>query len=175
MHQRGGGIMFLRRNLCVRHSTEQFRWGALRLTKIFRYRTILWIIEGGYHVSPSKTFCHTVPENLVGEHFGYQKNSGNKIFYASERGGITFLRRKLFVTQYWKISLGSTSVIGKIRVSKNYMHQEGGGGGGGGWGYHVSPSKTFSPTVPKNLVGEHFGVSENFVYRKILCIRRGYH
>ena len=44
-----------------------------------------------------------------------------------------------------------------------------------GGGYHVSPSKTFCHTVAKNFVGEHFGVSENFVYRKILCIRRGYH
>ena len=36
-------------------------------------------------------------------------------------------------------------------------------------------SKFFCLTVPKNIVGELFGVSENFVYRKILCIRRGYH
>ena len=28
-------------------------------------------------------------------------------------------------------------------------------------------------TVPKNFVGEHFGVSENFGYRKILCITEG--
>ena len=46
------------------------------------------------------------------------------------------------------------------------MHQRGGGGG-----YHVSPSETFCHTVPKNFVGEHFGVSEKFGYRKILCIR----
>ena len=38
------------------------------------------------------------------------------------------------------------------------MHQKG--------GYHISPSKTFCHTVPKLFVGEHFGVSENFVYRK---------
>ena len=41
----------------------------------------------------------------------------------------------------------------------------------GGGGNHVSPSKTFCHTVPKNSVGEHFGVSENFGYLKILCIR----
>ena len=41
-------------------------------------------------------------------------------------------------------------------------------------GYHVFPSKTFCHTVPKNFVGEHFGVSKNFVYRKIICMRRGY-
>ena len=47
------------------------------------------------------------------------------------------------------------------------MHQREGG-------YHVSSSKNFCHTVPKNFVREHFGVSENFVYRKISCIR-GYH
>ena len=33
----------------------------------------------------------------------------------------------------------------------------------------------FFVSLPKNFVGEHFGVSENFVYRKIFCIRIGYH
>ena len=31
----------------------------------------------------------------------------------------------------------------------------------------------FCLTVPKNFIGEHFGVSENFGYRKIFCIREG--
>ena len=30
-------------------------------------------------------------------------------------------------------------------------------------------------TVPKNFVGEQFGVSEKFVYRKFLRLREGYH
>ena len=38
-------------------------------------------------------------------------------------------------------------------------------------GYHGFPSNLFCLTVPKNLVGEPFGVSENFWYRKILCFR----
>ena len=42
-------------------------------------------------------------------------------------------------------------------------------------GYQVSSSKTFCHTVPKNFVRENFGVSENFVHRKILSIIRGYH
>ena len=40
-------------------------------------------------------------------------------------------------------------------------------------GYHDFSFKTFCLRVPKNFVGEHFGVSENFGYRKILCIREG--
>ena len=43
-------------------------------------------------------------------------------------------------------------------------------------GYHDFSFKFFCLTVPKNFVVEHFGVSENFGYQKILCIREGgYH
>ena len=38
-------------------------------------------------------------------------------------------------------------------------------------GYHDFSFKIFCLTVPKNFVGEHFGVSEKFGSRKILCIR----
>ena len=39
--------------------------------------------------------------------------------------------------------------------------------------YHDFPSKLFCLTIPKNFVGEPFGVSENFWYRKSLWIRGG--
>ena len=43
-------------------------------------------------------------------------------------------------------------------------------------GYNVFSSKIFGLTVPKKFVGEHFGVTENFGYRKVLCFREGgYH
>ena len=35
--------------------------------------------------------------------------------------------------------------------------------------------KTFCLTLPRNFVGEQFGVSEKNVYRKILRIKMGYH
>ena len=38
-------------------------------------------------------------------------------------------------------------------------------------GYHVFPLKIVCLSVPKNVVGEHFGVSENFWYRKRLRLR----
>ena len=74
-----------------------------------------------------KFFCLTVPKNFVGEHFGVSEISGSEKFYASERrggGGIKFLGRKLFVTQYQKISLGNTSVSQKISSSQNFMHKK---------------------------------------------------
>ena len=42
-------------------------------------------------------------------------------------------------------------------------------------GYRYFPLKNFRLTVPKNFVEEPVCVSEDFVHRKILCIRRGYH
>ena len=87
-----------------------------------------------------------------------------------QRGAsIKFVRRKHFVTQHRKISLGNTSVYQKASgIEKFYASERGGG-------VTRYPSKTFCNTVPKNFVGEHFGVSESFGYRKILCIRSGYH
>ena len=41
--------------------------------------------------------------------------------------------------------------------------------------FHVFPRKTFSLTVPKNLVGERFCLSEKFQYGKSLWIRSGCH
>ena len=62
---------------------------------------------------------------------------------------------------------GRLRCIGKFRVSKNFMHQRG--------GLSRFSVENFCHTVPKNFVGDQFGVSENFVYRKIFCIRRGNH
>ena len=42
-------------------------------------------------------------------------------------------------------------------------------------GYHDFPSKFFCLTVPRNFIGEHFGVSEEFFYRKFSCIEGGRH
>ena len=40
-------------------------------------------------------------------------------------------------------------------------------------GYHYFALKNFRLTVPKNFVEEPVCVSENFGYRKTLCLRRG--
>ena len=202
----GGSIIFLRRKLCV----TQYRKISLANTSVYQKISDIETFyaserERGDYVSPPKTFCHTVPKNLVGEHFGASGDFGyRKILCIRERRGITFLRRKLFchtvaknfvgeyfgvsgnigyrkilciregghitflgrklsVTQYLKISLGNTSVYRKFWVSKIYCMRE--------RGDYVSPPKTFCHTVPKSFVGEHFGVSESFVYRNVLCIR----
>ena len=119
---------------------------------------------GEYHLSPSKTFCHTVSKIFFGELFGVSGNFGyGKILCIREGGSITFLRRKILSHSTKKFRWGTLRCIGKFRVTKKFMHER-------GRGYHISQSKTFCHTVPKNFVGEHFGVSENFGYRNILCI-----
>ena len=45
--------------------------------------------------------------------------------------------------------------------------------GGGGGGLSRLFVQNFWSHSTENFVGEHFGVSENFGYRKILCIREG--
>ena len=44
-----------------------------------------------------------------------------------------------------------------------------------GGGYHDFPLKNFRLTVPKKFVEEPVCVSENFGYRKTLCLRGEYH
>ena len=112
----------------------------------------------------------------VSKEFWYRK-------FSSKGGGKHHgFVEKFFISPDRKTSLGNTSVYHKISGVEKFYASEGererererekererGG-------YHVSASKTFCNTVPKNFVREHFGVSENSVYRKILCIRRGYH
>ena len=70
--------------------------------------------------------------------------------FMDEKGGITFFRRKVLVSQCRKISWASLQCLRKFGVSKNFMHDR---------GYHKCPSKMFCLTVPKNFVNEPFKVS----------------
>ena len=54
----------------------------------------------------------------------------------------------------------------KLRVSKDFRHKQG--------GITILCWKNFV-SVPKKFAGETSCVSESFGYRKILCIRRGFH
>ena len=87
------------------------------------------------------------------------------IFYAKE--GVSIFVQTFCVSQYRKILLGNTSVYRKISGIKNFSASE--------RGVSRFADENICHTVPKKIVGEQFGVPENLVYRKILCIRRGYH
>ena len=87
------------------------------------------------------------------------------IFYAKE--GVSRFSVENFRSHSTEKSHWAALCFKKILLSKNFMHRRGGG--------ITVLSKIFCLTVPKKFVGEHFGASKNFGYRKILCIRRGYH
>ena len=89
------------------------------------------------------------------------------IFYAKEGVSGIFVQNFLSHSTE-KFCWGTLMVYQKILGSETFCASERGG-------YQVSSSKFFCHTVPKNFVGEYFGVSKNFVHRKILCKRRGYH
>ena len=80
-------------------------------------------------------------------------------------GGLTFFRRKVFVSLYQNISLESTLLFQKIVLSKIFIHRRG-------------PSRfcrnfLSHRTETKSFVKERFCFSENFWYRKIFWIRGG--
>ena len=82
--------------------------------------------------------------------------------FMDEKGGITFFRLKILVSQCRKISWASLQCFRKFEVSKNFMHNR---------GYHNFPSKIFCLTVPKNFVGmpsmsEKIWGIENFMHNR---------
>jgi len=69
------------------------------------------------------------------------------------KGGITFFRRKFFVSVPKNI-VGEPFCVSENLGFRKILCIIG--------GYHDFPSKIFSLTVPKNFVGEPFCVTENF-------------
>ena len=125
-------------------------------------------IGGGHHGFVEIFLSHrTETKSFVKEPFCFPENFWyRKIFWI--RGGISRFLVEIFLSHSAEnFRWGRLRCIGKFRVSKNFMHQRG--------GLSRFSVENFCHTVPKNFVGDQFGVSENFVYRKIFCIRRGYH
>ena len=127
MQKRGGGGITTFRSKFLVSQYRKFRWGTLRCIRKLRVLKNFYASERGeYHVSPSKTFCHTIQKNFVGEHFGVSRNFGyRKILCIREGGGgYHVLRQKLFVTQYRKNSWGTLRCFRKFRVSQNFMNKK---------------------------------------------------
>ena len=96
-----------------------------------------------------------------------RKNSGIEKFQAKEGGSFTVLSKFFLPHRTKKFSTGNHSVLQKISDRKKYFMDKRGGGG-------VSRfSVEFLLTVPKYFIGEHFGVSEKFFYRKFSFIGGG--
>ena len=72
-----------------------------------------------------RKFCLTVPKNFQGFPSMFQKIWDIWNFYASEGGGITFLRRKHLLHSTENFRWGSVRCFRKIRVSQNFVQKRG--------------------------------------------------
>ena len=124
------------------HSTEKFRWGALRcIGKLRVSKNFMHQRGGGYHVSPSKTFVTQYRKISLGNSSVFQKISFIAKFYAQE-GDITKLRWKIFVSVPIKF-------VGEyFCVSKEFWYRKFSSKGGGSF---TVLSKIFYLTGPKKL------------------------
>ena len=77
-----------------------------------------------------------------------------------------FCRNFFYLTGPKKLRQGTILCFRKFLVEKNILWIRGGGG-------IMILNRSFCHTVPKYFIGEHFGVSEKFFYRKFSCIGGG--
>ena len=115
-----------------------------------------------------KNLCLTVPIKFVGEPFWVSK----EFWYrkVSSKGGGKlhgFVEKIFYLTGPKKTSPGNHSVFQKISGREKYFMDKRGGGG------ITIFRRSSCLTVPKYFIGEHFGVSEKFFYRKFSCIGGG--
>ena len=91
----------------------------------------------------------------------FRKISGIEKFQAKEGGSFTVLSETFLSHRTEKTSPGNHSVFQKISGREKYFMDKRGG------------ITIFRLSVPKYFIGEHFGVSEKFFYRKFSCIGGG--
>ena len=136
MHKKGISLNCVEKSLS--YSTDKIRrrtllcFERILVSKIFEQRR-----------GASSRFCrksHRTEKTSPGNHSVFQKISGREKYFMDKRGGITFLRRKVFVSQCRKTSWASLQCFRKFGVSKNFMHNR---------GYHNFPSKIFCLSAEK--------------------------
>ena len=111
-----------------------------------------------------------MPIKFVGEQFCVSKEFWYRKFSSKGAGKLHGFVEFFLSHRTEKTSPGNHSVFQKISGRKKHFIDKTGMGE-----YHDFPSESFFLTVPKYLIGEHFGVPEKFVYRKFSCIGRGHH
>ena len=90
----------------------------------------------------------------------------SKIFKQRRGEASRFCRKFFNLTGPKKLRQGTILCFRKFLVGKNILWIRGGGA-------ITSFRRSFCLTVPKYFIAEHFGVSENFFYRKFSCIGGG--
>ena len=143
---------------CLKSSLRKFSTNIKSTTDFY-----ILCKRGGYHDFSFNFFCLTVPKNFVGEHFGVTKIFRYRKILRIREGGITFLRRKLIVSQYRKISFWNTSVHQNISgIEKFYASERGEGG------IKFLRRKLFVTQYQKISFGN------TSVFQKISCIAKFY-
>ena len=163
MHKRGMSQISIEKLLS--HSTEDFREGILRFWKNCGFEKLYgW--EGGITFFRRKflvSHCRRISWASLHcfKKIGVSKNfMHNRVYHA-------FLS-KVFGVTVPKNLVGIPSMFQKIWGNVKFYSSE-------TEGVSSFSLETFWHTVPKTVFAEHFGVSEKIVYRKILCIKKGYH
>ena len=87
--------------------------------------------------------------------------------FKQRRGKLHGFVETFFISQDRKIFAKEPFCFRKFLVGKNFLWIRGGGGG------ITIFRRSFCLTVPKYFIGEHFGVSQKFFYRKFLCMGGG--
>ena len=108
-----------------------------------------------------------MPIKFVGEPFCVSKKFWYRKVSSKGRGSFTVLSKFFLSHRTEKTSPGNHSVFQKISGREKYFMDKKGGGG------ETIFRRSFCLTVPKYFIGEHFGVSEKFFYRKFSCIGGG--
>ena len=185
----------LKTRLLLKSSFRRFSTNIISTTDFY-----ILCKRGGYQDVSFKIFCLTVSRTFVGEQFGVSETFGSRKFscigggrhhgfvenFLAQRteklrkGSLlcfrSFLVSRKIMDKRWGVSQfsfgnfsshmtksfvrGSFCVSESFRYGKKIMDKRWGGGV-----YHSA----------KKFRGEPFNVSENFGYRKILCMRRGFH
>ena len=96
------------RDYCLKSSLRKFSTNINSTTDFY-----ILCKRGGSRLFVQNFLSHSTEKFRWGTLRCIRKFRVAKNFMHQREGGIKFLRRKLFVTQYWKISLGNTSVFQK--------------------------------------------------------------
>ena len=147
MHQRGGVLRFSVEIICDTVS-KIFVGEQFGVSENFVYRKI-FCLRRGYHSTPLKNLCLTVPINSWENTYVLQKNSGMENFQAKKVEASRFCRQCFYLTG------PKISVFQKTSGREKFFMDE-----GGGVSCHDFSSKSFCLTLPKCFIGEQFGVSE---------------
>ena len=167
IHQRKGGITFLRRKL-LSHSTEKFRWGTVRCFRKFRVSQNFMHKKGISLNSVDKFLSHSA-DKIRRTLLCFERILVSKNFKQRRAEASRFCRKFFYLTGPKKTSPGNHSVLffRKFLVSKQFLWIRGGG--------EVSrfSVEKFLSHCTKTFPWRTLWCFRKFFYRKFSCLGGG--